>query len=246
MPVTPMGLPPDLSDPPTFAARAQAIWAQFINQTIPEINAMESGLGTGVAGPYPTISQVGLTDNSIPPGVYIYNAGAGSEGLPSTISLAFMLHLRRGSGGGEIQHVWVEDSTIYARGAVLTRARQGGAWDPWVGALSAINDSSTYARAPDGRTQTCWRSLDDTAAAWTDASGSSFRRTAGYLWTFPAPFVGAVPVITGTIERSGGMAGGITIASVGLTSAIIFPFAASSLTAGTAKSFHLHAVGRYA
>lgn len=133
MPITPLPTPgPNYLDPVTFPARAQAL-ALALPTMVGEINAALVGLGTGAAGLLPPIGNIGVTDNSIIPGLYGFNTAAGSSGGPPGVQRGSLLHTRRGNTGGETQLLVVE----YVGGAegpvggIYSRARIADTWYPW-------------------------------------------------------------------------------------------------------------------
>ena len=145
--------------------------------------------GLGAPGAY--LPDVGVTDNSIAPGLYHLN-GATID-APRSSGLQHLLHARRSDTGGETQIAMVEDD-----GSLFYRARASGAWQNWQQIASSghytgdmsdpekapvfergTNASGDYTRLADG-TQFCWHEVP---------LGFDWARELSGSWNFPAAFI---------------------------------------------------------
>jgi hypothetical protein len=202
----------------------------------------------GLLGIAPPIGDASVTDNSIAPGFWRYDSTAGSSGGPSAATRGILLHMRRTSGGGEVQLLVAENSN--PPGLLFTRSRVTGAWSDWrlhygphnvVGTVSftggavsgaaieaASNANGVYTRFADG-TQICWRTMTASASA-------------GVTWTFPAAFA-SVPAVTGTAVAT--VLSCVCLdAAPGTTSVAVS--ARDKTDARRADTIHLRAEGRWA
>ena len=94
----------------------------------------------GLGGVAPLIGNAGVTDNTIPPGWYRYDAASGSSGGPAGATFGSLTHIRRTAGGGETQS-FISDSGLgrLLPGTAFTRARSTGAWSLWRLSLDSVN-----------------------------------------------------------------------------------------------------------
>ncbi len=166
---------PDPNDPGTFNPRASAFVAAlpgFRTQSNAlaawfEQQAIQMPVGTG--GVAPLIANAGVTDNSIATGFYWYSSSNGSTGGPSGVAFGHLIHMRRSSGGGEVQLMVVETVSggELRIGSVLSRARTAGAWSAWspIGWNSGgTGPNGRYVRYDDG-TQICWQIITTSTSA---------------------------------------------------------------------------------
>jgi hypothetical protein len=100
-------------------------------------NASTAGSAALTGGQPPTVGDIGVTDNTIVPGVYTYSTSSGSTGAPASVTRGQLRHYRRTSGaGGETQELVVEAGTGIASGAILSRSRVAGSWSAWLVAMT--------------------------------------------------------------------------------------------------------------
>lgn len=95
----------------------------------------------------PTIGDIGVTDNTIVPGTYIYNSATTSTGAPADVTRGQFRHYRRViASGGETQEIVVETGTGIAGGTILSRSRVTGAWTDWVwsGSVAGSNTGASF------------------------------------------------------------------------------------------------------
>lgn len=141
----------------------------------------------GLGGLTPLRGDIGVTDASLPSGLYAYDTSLGSTGGPSGVTRAQMLHLRRAAAGGEAQILVVEVSTsaAYLAGMVISRSRVTGAWTAWIAGSvveSSSNANGRWMRFQDG-TQICWQPV----TTLTGGEATAF---------FPAPFLTTTGLMT--------------------------------------------------
>lgn len=109
---------------------------------------------------------------------------------------------------------------------------------------SAIG-TGKYTKFADG-TMIIRAILNETAAAWSTASGSLFVRSSLLAFNWPVAFVGDLPVVTANISRGdNALCGGVNVRDAGITSTNLLPWANQSVGAGNAKDIHVTAVGRW-
>jgi len=84
----------------------------------------------------PRLQDPSVVDNSIPPGVYHYDEALGSFGGPGD-SDGHILHMRKESGGGELQVFFGETSS-----RIYTRWRVTSGWSAW-NEFSTLTDIQT-------------------------------------------------------------------------------------------------------
>jgi hypothetical protein len=104
--------------------------SQISNASTPGLAAL---IGTV---PPPVIGNIGVTDNTITPGLHQYNTSAGSSGAPADVLRGVLQHTRRNAGGGETQTLVIEDGTGIAGGTIISRSRIVGAWSAWLVAMT--------------------------------------------------------------------------------------------------------------
>ncbi len=163
----------------------------------------------GLGGLMPVAGNIGVTDNSIAPGLWYHYDSATSSGGPISSGFGFLYHGRRAPGGGEVQ-IFVAESN----GVVFSRARTTGAWTAWArgfsttnaigtvswssgptGALieSGSNANGRYVRFADG-TQICSQTITSSASIDVEA-------------TFPAAFATLTDLRTAlSVNSSAGIA----------------------------------------
>lgn len=107
---------------------------------------------------------------------------------------------------------------------------------------SSVNGE--YIRFADG-TQICWLIVDKTSEDWNQQYGGLYVPVNQHSWTYPASF-SAQPALIGTASRFGvGIAAGMMVKDVGPVFANIIPWICLATNAGTGKSIHVMAVGRW-
>lgn len=145
----------------------------------------------GLGGSAPNIGNASVTDNSIAPGFYEYSTGGGDTGGPSGVVFGTIIHIRRGTGGGETQMLVAEGPTSLS-GSMFSRSRTTGDWEPWRGIEYGSNVNGSYTRLPNG-TQICTQVYDHSALAFT-ASGGLDRSASLTPNNWPAAFDAASSV----------------------------------------------------
>jgi hypothetical protein len=154
----------------------------------------------GLGGDAPYLSDITVTDGSIPSG--FYQIDGTTAGAPHS-GVQHLIQTRRSTGGGETQLALSEDD-----GALFLRSRSAGAWQNWQHVPSAAfltgdmtdptlspvfergqNASGAYTRFADG-TQICWG---------RPALAYSWERDLLGNWTFPADFLTA-PQVFATLD----------------------------------------------
>lgn len=150
--------------------------------------------GLGAPGGY--LSDIGVTDNSIAPG--LYNLDSVTADAPRSSGLQHLLHTRRTGSGGEAQLVMVEDDA-----SLYYRARSTGAWQDWQQIASSdhytgdmnnsekspifergTNANGEYTRMADG-TQLCWHEI---------TLDYNWARELYGAWNYPASFLSPAKV----------------------------------------------------
>jgi len=219
-------------------------------------------LGVPPAAP----ADIGVTDNTIPRGVWMYGSQATiTAGLPSRIAASnetYLFHHRRVSSY-EVQMLLVEFAAADADRTLWFRRRTGGAWGNWkrmydwgnvlgtvsqssgvpTGALieRGSNANGEYVRYADG-TQICTFVAEVASLAIGTAFLGGFRAF-GQLWTFPAAFLAAtVPSVAGSAQDSTGFS--VAFATTGNLNTTWLITAITSQSAATRKA-SLLAVGRW-
>lgn len=224
----------DLADVPALTIRGRKETTSGPEQSLTPAEARTVLELRGLGGVAPYLADAGVTDNSIIPGVYLYDTALGSVGGPANVTRASLWHARLAPGGLETQVLIVQAATApLVPGLMFTRSRAAGAWEAW--RFPGIVESGSSATGRWVRWQ------DGTQQTWQNVTASSAGEVAV---TFPAAFSTAADLRPQLTPNS---AGNVSLAArfTGLTATGMNVSVFSAANARVATAVSCTAIGRW-
>lgn len=218
----------------------------------------------GIGGLSPFLSDISVTDNSLPAGgMFGFSTAGGGTGGPVGVTRGQMIQSRRATGGGEMQVMVAEEASGIRPGTMLSRARTSGGWSPWLRGLvnadilgtvsqtggvatgaiieTGTNANGTYTRWADG-TQICRGVITAASVSCSIGFAGGFRSGTGPSITYAATFASS----PASSAMSNDLAGTDMLVCGVITGATFFTVRFMRLTSGPADYVGTYtAIGRW-